>query len=385
MDKSYKIKTILREREDHFVVTFYKEDRKKLNISLGDILILKINNTELIRKVKKDFHITLPKLLLKDRKHNEEIILEILQIAKQTNCLIRPKEPFQKNKLDLRHFIPKRTKFGHPIYIIERKPNSSSIWYSVGGGVKQVNMHHFVDINKISEFLGFYFGDGTTCSSIRTLRLTNCEPSVLNYCLEILEEIGVSRDKLKCQIVYSTNKNVTDEIKARCINFWSKTLDIHEKQIVSVSESRNVRETLAYGSARINVDNAVLAEIFLHGLLKQILPRIINPQVEQDFQLIYGFLRGLLAAEGAIFLNKNKSVVKIGISFDPHSDELAIYKSLLTNLNISFGKTHANELLIYSHSNFKKLYELNAFKMHDKRNQKFIRGFENHKFSSPLA
>ena len=219
-----------------------------------------------------------------------------------------------------------------------------------------MNIKKFVDIDKIAELIGFYYGDGSTSKSIRSFRLTNCEPSVLNYCLDILEDIGINRERFKAQIIYSTNKELTEDIKSKCTNSWSGYLNVNKENIVSVTKADNVRETLKYGSARIFIDNAVLVEVFLHGLLEGILQRITKPKSIIDKRLLEGFIRGLLAAEGSVNLNENGSVVKVGISYDPHSNELDLYKNLLKNLNINHGGTKGNELYIYGFNNIKKLY-----------------------------
>ena len=308
------ISTKLRERKDHFVITIYKKDRQNLNTSIGDIIIFKLSNYELIRPVRKDFHISLPKNILKDKNNGNKIKLSILKITKNGISRKRPASMVKNNKIDIRHFIPKKTIFGYPIHIMERGDNSSSIWYSIGGGVRHVNIKNFVDIDKIAELIGFYYGDGSTSKSIRSFRLTNCEPSVLNYCLDVLGDIGINRERFKAQIIYSTNEELTEDIKSKCINSWSESLNINKENIVSVTKADNVRETLKYGSARIFIDNAVLVEIFLHGLLEGILQRITKPKSIIDKRLLEGFIRGLLAAEGSVNLNENGSVVKVGIS-----------------------------------------------------------------------
>lgn len=374
----------LRDRADHFVSTIYKDDRTKLKISLNDILVLNLNNIELIRVVRRDFHISLPKKLLGKNKHGDIVKIEIVNIVKQEECIKRPEKFLDQNKIDLRFFIPRNSISNRPIYIIDRSENTFSVWYNIWGGVKPVTLKKNINLEELAEFSGFYFGDGSTSEGISSFRFTNSEPSVLNYCLSILEKIGINRDLFKIQIIYSTNKTITEEIHNRCILFWSSTLNISRERIVSVLKAENIRETLPYGSARLFIDNIILVEIFLHGILKYILQKISNPINNEDFILLNGFIRGLLAAEGSPILNENNSIVKIGLSFDPHSDELNLYKHLLDNLNISYGKDKCNELFIYGHDNMMKFYLLDAFKMHDSRNQKFLFGYKNHKFSKRI-
>ena len=197
------------------MITIYKEYRKNLDISVGDIVILELGNYELIRKIKKDFHISLPKRLLKNKSNGDEIKLSILKISKNENCFKRPKSMVKNNKIDIRHFIPKKTIFNHPIYIIDRNDGYSSVWYPIGGGAGHINLKNHINIEKVAELIGFYFGDGSTSKGIRSFRLTNCEPSILNYCLDILEEIGIPRNRFKIQIIYSTDKELTALFKVR--------------------------------------------------------------------------------------------------------------------------------------------------------------------------
>lgn len=378
--KDMQITTKLRDKKDHFMVTIYKEERKKINISVGDILILNVGKDEFIRQVRKNFWISLPKRLLKNKNNNDKINLSIRKLAKIKDCEKRTKNIVYGNKLDIRYFIPRKTRLNYPLYIIERNKDHSSVWYPVGGGARHLNIKNFVNTNKIAELIGFYFGDGSTSKNIQSFRLTNCEPSVLNYCLDALEEIGIERDQCKIQVIYSTNKELTDDIKNRCIDFWSRILNINRKRIVSVTKAKNIRETLEHGSARIFIGSTVLVEILLHGLLKCFLQRITNPQEDVDYQLLRGFMRGLLAAEGCVYLNKQGSLIRVSISYNPHSEELNFYKTLLKNLGIGYGMIKGNELYIPRYKNMKKLFQLNAFKMHELRNQKFIKGFKNHKF-----
>jgi hypothetical protein len=377
-----KIKTVLRKRKDHFKATIYKQFRRNWDIAPGDVIILKINGKELVRSVMEDFDFSLPKRMFKEANHGDQIELQIVDYAKKHQCTKRSKYTIKDNKLDIRHFIPKLTKYEQEIYIINRDNISSSVWYPVRGGVNHITLRHFVDIDKISELLGFYFGDGTTCESIRSFRLTNCEPSTLTHCLQLLDEMNINKTQFKIQVIYSTNREIDQQITDRCINFWSKTLKINKKQIVSVTKANAIQEGLLYGSARICFDNSAFVEIMLHGVLPSVIKTIKTPRSEADYKLLKGFLRGLFAAEGSVNLNKNGSVVKIGMAFDPHSTELDLYKILLKNIDVNLGKTKGNELYIYNYKNIKRLHNIDAFAMHRKRNRKFQKGFKTHKFTS---
>jgi len=370
------MKVKLRERKDHFVITIYKKDRKYLGVSVGDILILNLYGKEIVRPVRIDFHISLPKKLLRHNIHGDEINLTVVKIATRNESLKRPIGYIFGNRLDIRYFISKKTDHGYPLYIIPRDDHTSTVWFPIGGGVKHITINNLVNIDEISEFLGFYFGDGTKCQNIQSLRLTNCEPSILIHCLNVLENIGIQRTKCKVQVIYSSPLKITKDIEKRCIRFWSKTLQLNEKRIISVSGFNNVRETKKYGSARVCIDSSVLAQIFIRDLMKKIIKKISNPKNNVNFRMLKGFMRGLLAAEGCPEFNIHGSLVKVGIAHNPHSDELELYRKLLSNLGIKYGKRNRNMLYTYGYDNMKIFKEFEAFKLHSTRNKKFLQGFE---------
>ena len=370
------IKAKLRDKKDHFVVTLYKDVREELNIYKSNIILFEINNKRLVRIPNKDFHISIPKKFIKT---NQKVIkIKVLGIYDTDCAKLRETKLFFDKYLNIKAFIPKKTIYGHDIYIIE-EGDELLLWYSVGGGVNPLKIKNRIDYEKIAELIGFYFGDGNTSDGIRSFRLNNCEPSTLNYCLDVLKGLGIYRKDIKVQIIYSSNKELDNVIKNRCILFWSNKLKINKNQIVSVNRSKNKRETLKYGSARIFLDNSILVELFLHGILKKFVKFVENPRNKLERRITIGFFRGLLAAEGFSLLHNN-SLRRVGVSFNPHSDELKLYKRILWNLDIDWKYVHGNAILIQRFENFKKLFEIDAFKLHKKRKEKFLLGYRNHKF-----
>jgi hypothetical protein len=371
-----KIKQKLRDKGDHYKITLYKEIRENLGIKNNNILILfKINNHEIIRIPNKDFHLTIPKKII-----SKDIIeLEILSIFNHEKTKQREPIDIRGKEINLISLIPQKTIFGNDIHVLEEK-EYITVWYSIGGGAKPIKIKKNFNYEKLAELIGFYFGDGNTSQNIRSFRLNNCESSVLDYSLNVLEELGISRDKIKVQIIYSSNNILSQKIKNRCKNYWSEELRINKNQIISVNRSRNKRESLKHGSARILIDNSVLVEIFLHGILKEFIRIIETPKNKKETEILKGFLIGLAAAEGGIDLRKGISLSRIHLSFDPHSKEVELYKKILENLGISYGKEHGNGLPITGIENFKILKEMDIFKMHKKRKEKFIFGYSNHKY-----
>jgi len=366
--------TRLRKRKDHYVITVYKTERTTHNICIGDLLVIVLAGEEIVRPVRKDFHVSLPKRLIDKTSQKSPFILDIIHTVKKEEALVRPSIPFADNMIDIRHCIPTITHHGYPCFIINRGDGVSSIWYAIGGGVDHFTINNLIDVEKLGELLGFYFGNGSTSPDITSLRLTNAEPSVLDYCLKVLEVMGISRDRFKIQVIYSTPAEVNEDIQERCILFWSDALGIPVGNIISVLKANNIRETKRNGSARLFIDSAVLVEVFLHSLLPFVMQRAGHPTCEQDEILLRSFIRGLLAAEGYPEFNTSGTLTKISIAYDPFSDEPKIYRALLQNLGVHVGKDGGNAVHIYGRENLKCFVNMDCFKMHATRKAKLLRG-----------
>jgi hypothetical protein len=375
-----KIKSVLRDKKDHYVITLYKDFRIKHNIKINNILLLSLNGKEFIRRPNSDFHLTIPKKIAGIK--SKKIKLNVLKVWEMDLAKARNKLEIKNGLINnIGSLTPLKTIFNNDIYCLDSGDNLY-IWYSVGGGANYVKIKKCINLERLAELVGFYFGDGNTSDGIRSFRINNCEPSALNYSLKILNEMGIGKESMKCQIIFSTpNESLDNETIDRCVNFWSKTLGIRKKQIVSVSRSKGKTESLKYGSARLFLDNCSLVELIVNGVLPTFVDLIKDPKTMGDKIILKGFLRGLAAAEGSVTLTKLNSLSKVGFSYDPHSNDLEFYKKILSNIGINYGGTHGNELLIYGMKNFKIFMNLDLFKMHQTRDKKFKLGYKNHKFS----
>lgn len=206
--------TILRDKKDHYVITLYKDLRTKWKISPDSLLLLKINNEEFVKKpTKQDFHITIPKRVIDNSQ--AKVKIRLLNNFDVNQAIKREKQSFNRNLINISSVVPNKTLFNNQIYVCESS-NYLYVWYPIGGGAKHIKIKKMFNIERLSELLGFYFGDGNTSESIRTFRLNNCDASVLNYCLDILEDLGVKRNQFKVQIIYSTPEDIiNDNIKRR--------------------------------------------------------------------------------------------------------------------------------------------------------------------------
>jgi len=194
--------------------------------------------------------------------------------------------------------------------------------------------------------------------------------------------LGIDKNVLKCQIIYTTNTNVNQEIINRCANYWSKVLDINKNQIVSVTKSSGKIESLLYGSCRLYIDNSSLSEVLLYGSLPKLIEMIKNPKTQDEIKMLHSFLRGLFAAEGYV---PSKRLDRVTLSFDQNSQELGLYKILLSNMGISTGKSRKCEVPIYGNQNLKRLKEINVFSWYKSKQNRFIKGYKKLKLINKLV
>jgi hypothetical protein len=373
------ISTFLRDQRDHFRITIYKKDRENWGISIGDIVLIQVNEEKLVRPILKDYQITIPKRLVN---FDDKIKVRILKSISKKEGLKRPRHMFNRGRIDIKYFIPKRTIYGKDIFVFDIK-DRIIIWYPTGGGVGHVSLkRHITDCHRLIEVLGFFFGDGST-EGVRSVRFTNCEPSTLQKSIEVFKNIGVPVNRWKVQVLYSGPSKILKGREFLLKNFWQKQLGVPRENIKSILYSKSKHDSTKSSSARIFIDNAILSELLINGLLPKIIPLIKNPKNEEELVLAKDFLRGVLAAEGSVQLVKG-SLRRLTLSFDPNSEERNIFKALLLNAGVSkIGEyTNRNELDVRGWDNFKIFHKEELFKLHDRMNNLFNSGFKNHKYNN---
>lgn len=369
------IKSIVRGKIDRRFTLLRKERDRLGNISKRDILLFKVNGNLLIRKILEDFIVSLPRSLPLET--NSEINIEIITHIKPEEGLERPKEPMSNGLVDLNHFIPLKTIHGKDIFVIDDE-DQIFVWFPVGGGVKHIHINKFVDQEMLFETIGFLWGDGST-ENVRSIRFTNSEPSTLLNAVNLFEGIGIDRKTWKVQVIWSGPKEPSEEIKEKCKNFWVDKLNLPKENIKSVLWSKGKSNKTINGSARIFIDNAVLFEIFVNGILKWCKEEIDKQDLNTP--TLRWLLRGIMAAEATPCLF-NDSLRRVEFSFDPHSNELDFFTEILTRLGITHSKPEFgrhNRFNVDGWKNFFRLFMIDAFKLHKKKNRAFVRGFINHR------
>src|SRR3989344_3754556 len=91
------INSKMRDKKDHFVITLYRDIRNKLDIVRSSIILFRINENEFIRIPNVDFHVTIPKKFIKEKKVN----IEIMKIWDKDKAKKRQFRIFNNKKLNL--------------------------------------------------------------------------------------------------------------------------------------------------------------------------------------------------------------------------------------------------------------------------------------------
>ncbi len=370
-----KTKIKLHFRKDHFQCILPKEIRRKLNVKVGDLMLLKVRNEFFIKKLQEGYLFSLPLYISSKLKETE---LQVLKVSSQEEASTRAWKPFLNEEIaDMKYFIPQKTIYDHPIFAIDYH-NFLILWYPVGGGVKCIKMKRYVDIENLFEFIGFLWGDGST-ENVRSLRLTNSELSTLKATIRFFESLGIPKDAWKMQIIYSNIKQLSNLEEKGIIESWSRNLDFPIKNIKSVSWSKSVKSINNLGSARIFIDNAILFEVFVNGILQWCIKNIDS----LDSKISSFLIRGLMAAEGGVDLYHNYSIRRVEVSFDGTSNESVLFSKLFSNVNVDITGLDMkhNRFNIDGWSNFNILNQMNVFKLNESKDRLFRYGFSNHRMT----
>ncbi len=96
--------------------------------------------------------------------------------------------------------------------------------------------------------------------------IINSDPDLLRVFVNCLEELGVTKDKLRISI-----RTYSDINKTEVINFWKNTLQINENQIISVNVLSGKKEgKLKYGMCRVRITKGAEYYKLLTMLAKRI-------------------------------------------------------------------------------------------------------------------
>jgi len=261
--------------------------------------------------------------------------------------------PFERNKRKI-YFFVKNDKF----IVFYPEKASSRPYPLILPKLLEITLEFLIG-------LGIYLSDG---SRNRNPKITNSDALVIKQSVIFYQLLGIPKEKLIgwVQLHERTNKNLKEVKK-----FWLSKTDLKANQIteIRIKKSSGNASIEQFGTLHLEAPS-ILLRLFISELLK-LTPKIIKNIPKEQYKYL---LQGLFAGDGSIELTKKKTIREI--NFTNTSKEMRnIVSDLLKKLNINHKiDEKKNQVRIYGYENFKKLYELDLFKYHSKRNEKFMLG-----------
>lgn len=201
---------------------------------------------------------------------------------------------------------------------------------------------------------GFYFGDGTKRNN-RTIAITNSNPFVIKEMIKIFDLFEIPREKLKASITLKTKSFIDTK------EYWSEITKIPIKNF----QKTNWRE----GTSLVR-DGSIKIEYYSVDM-KKIFDRIfeqIKTEVLGNNDKAISFLRGLIAADGAVAI-RNNQLHKIMLCV--FGKERIYLKKLLKKLGINFYE-EKEALSVANKKDINILKEKDIFCYHNERRSKFL-------------
>lgn len=248
---------------------------------------------------------------------------------------------------------------------------------SKGGQPKAVIVKKYLSLDEsFFEGLGLYIGECERSKSGKALSFTNTNIDILRFIILWLDKyFGIEKKELSVTII-SPKVPDTEYLNKK----WSQILDLDNSQFTKpsfpISNPGNLER------ARI-FRNKILYRVILESTFRNILPLCF-----MHIEWGNGFLRGYYAAEGYPLIRKRR-LGEVSVA-SKDLEVLTIVKRLLLNRGIlsnikrceeGRNKDGQYELKVFSFKSFKKLDEINLFKLHDKRKALFIEGLSKFKYA----
>ena len=221
------------------------------------------------------------------------------------------------------------------------------------------------------EGLGLQQGDGTHSLSDVHVTFTNNNIALISHQITWFNRLGISTEALRFYPEVPPNSDFSEEVKK-----WKKEL------------AKNNIRNLQFRSPKTTNENVInsLVQIVFHNKLFKIsylyLLNILRCQISEDKKKAIAYLRGIIAAEGCVKLDKTEILGSLKITAVSESVR-EFYRHCLKTIGINTSRddlTKGSEAIIITHyDNFKKIYEMRLAELHPEKHQKFINALMKYK------
>lgn len=223
---------------------------------------------------------------------------------------------------------------------------------------------------ELTQLAGLYEGDGLTSTKSKTSRgsfaFGNIELALNSFVIESLENLfNLNRTHLKFQVQVRE-----DAQKDQAINFWSERLSLPKENFRKTMINKLQRSK--HGLLSIIYENKAFKDYFMFTLNK------IKKLAEKNKLVAIEYLKGIIASDGDVGLEKNGSLSRVRISGATFLD-LRHYQRVLKILRISSSITEKNRLQISNWKNLFKIADFNLVSLHPEKKRVFFSGFRKHR------
>ncbi len=338
------------------------------NIKDSDILLFKKNEvfffSKIRRIIRKDrpndyysFHI--PFRLIKSTKFNEEQVEFIKKVNSTEKISIT-----SNKQIDILALLME--KINKRIQVCLHPLNENKILIGNERASIPVGLPRYIKLSQeLFQSLGFFQGEGTKGNPKR-IEVVNTDSNLLNNFLGCLKiSLNIEPNQWKARVTYTQN-NRNPKLELQLKKYWSKKLNIPANNFVKTKWFNGSPDALK-GGVQLYFSSYPLREVWFNLL------KLSKDLVHKDNSYAKWFLQGVLAADGCPIFSKGKlHSVMVRIE---NQEEGELYQSAFKKLGISTNlSVKHRKVSIYNSSELQKINELELFKLHKERNERFKKG-----------
>jgi len=344
---------------------------KKYGIKLGDVVLAELNDHTFFGYISgtvSSKKITVPLRIFQKLPLGElQIKIKILQKRKPKLLIVR-------NKIDLYQSLPNRLKhFGWPLAVVN-EDNYIKVWSPQAH--EQV-FPRYLELNEeLFEVFGLYQGEGYKKTPVGGTRVNfvNSNVGLINKVILFFQNIfEISPEKWSAFINYVGDSK--EKLNRVIIDYWSQktNIPVNNFKRVNYLKGKGIKSA-ENGTLHIFIPSCVLGEVCLNIL------EIIEKLSLKNKQYASWFLRGIMAADGSATLQKYKSLRIVELALE-NDHEKYLYTKIFERLCIGIKdySLSSRKLGVSGWDDFFKLAQINVFKLHDIKRDKFLVGLSNHK------
>lgn len=270
-------------------------------------------------------------------------------------------------KLNILRFVPNQ--INNKLLQISHQDNFLGVSMQGTGSPKSIIIRKEIDVNNFfMEIVGLYFGDGLNTrkgTGSRRTAFANSNHHLQIYWINFLECIGLKKKDLFAQVSVGKNHQHRNN---EALEYWLTKTKLPRAIFSRVSNCKE--KSLPQGVLSLEFNSIIFRKIFDNLFDYSI------KLLEQNKQLIYPFIRGLIAAEGRVALRKDSGTLNyLGIAVKD-KDKRDFIRGLLRSINIKSSEdTKETEIIMHGYLNFKIAKEFNLLDLHLDKKKKFHQSY----------